>query len=108
MLDEQEIAELRELHYNAVLVDRIDSHDELARFQIRPDSGVPRFDPGQYVALGLGYWEPRLSGTQRETLAPKKHRRVVRRAYSISCPLLDQADRLVTCDECDILEFYVA
>lgn len=106
--DEQEIAELRVLHYNAALVERIDINEDLARFKVRPDSGVPRFAPGQYVALGLGYWEDRLPKTQPETLPAKKYWRVVRRAYSISCPLLDDRDRLVTCDDIDFLEFYVA
>ncbi|WP_164101575.1 ferredoxin reductase domain-containing protein [Candidatus Laterigemmans baculatus] len=105
--DEQEISELRAVHYNAAVVGRIDIHDDLARFQIRPDRGVPRFAPGQYVALGLGYWERRLPGTQAETLPAKKHWRMVRRAYSISCPLVDASEALVTCDDIDFLEFYV-
>lgn len=106
--DAQEITELRILHYNAAVVGRVDIHEDLARFQVRPDQGVPRFAPGQYVALGLGYWEPRLPGTQPESLPEKKYWRVVRRAYSISCPLLDDGGDLVTCDDIDFLEFYVA
>lgn len=106
--DAREQAELRVLYYNAVLVDRLDAHDELARFRVRPDEGTPRFDPGQYVALGLGYWEPRLPETQPESLPAKKYWRLIRRAYSISCPMIDDQDRLLTCEDCDYLEFYVA
>lgn len=106
--DAREQAELRVLYYNAALVERIDVHEDLARFRVRPDAGTPRFEPGQYVALGLGYWEPRLPGTQPEALAAKKYWRLVRRAYSISCPLVDPQDRLLTCDDCDYLEFYIA
>jgi ferredoxin--NADP+ reductase len=102
-----EIEQLRHQHYNATLVERIDVHDDLARFRVRPDKGVPPFEPGQYVALGLGYWEPRLPGTQGEELPPRQSWKVVRRAYSISCPLLTPQKQLLPCDRCDYLEFYV-
>lgn len=106
--DAREQAELRVLYYNAELVERIDAHEDLARFRVRPDEGTPRFAPGQYVALGLGYWEPRLPGAQPESLPAKKYWRLVRRAYSISCPMIDEQDRLLTCDDCGYLEFYIA
>ena len=48
-----EIVQLRRQFYNATLLQWIDIHDDLARFRIRPDSGVPGFEPGQYVALGV-------------------------------------------------------
>ncbi|MFI5260935.1 MAG: FAD-binding oxidoreductase [Candidatus Limnocylindrales bacterium] len=38
---------------NATLVRRVDLTPSVARFWIRPDDGVPRFEPGQYLALGL-------------------------------------------------------
>lgn len=44
----------RPLTPNAFLVARHDLTDDLARFTIRPDGGVPAFHPGQYVSLGLG------------------------------------------------------
>lgn len=103
----QEVKQLRDKHYNATLIERIDIHSDLAKFRIRPDGGVPKFQPGQYVALGLGYWETRLPGTQAEEFQPDKFWKVVRRAYSISCPLLDREDNLLPCDRCDYLEFYV-
>ena len=102
-----EVAQLRARHYNATLIDRIDIHSDLARFRLRPDQGVPSFAAGQYVALGLGYWEPRLHGTQGEELPAKKTWSLVRRAYSISCALLDDIGDLQTCSESDFLEFYV-
>lgn len=102
-----DIAELRVLNYNATLLERIDIHEDLARFRILPDAGVPKFAAGQYVALGLGYWEPRLPGTQGEELAAKKSWSLVRRAYSISCSLIDDAAQLLPCDRSDYLEFYV-
>lgn len=38
---------------NATLVTRIDLTPSVARFFVRPDTGVPPFEPGQYFALGL-------------------------------------------------------
>jgi ferredoxin--NADP+ reductase len=38
---------------NATLVTRIDLTPSVARFFVRPDAGVPPFEPGQYFALGL-------------------------------------------------------
>ena len=106
-LDAAEIAELREKHYNATVTERIDSHDDLSRFRIRPDAGVPSFEPGQYVAMGLGNWEPRLDGTQAEIVPEKRMRKLVRRAYSISCPLITDDGRLAPVGSIDYLEFYV-
>lgn len=106
-LDAQEASQLREKHYNATIIERIDAHSELARFRIRPDLPIPPFKPGQYVALGLGNWEPRLEGTQREEVPEKKLRKLSRRAYSISCPMLDENDQLAPVDKIDYLEFYI-
>lgn len=106
--DTAEVAELREQHYNATVVERIDLHDDLARFRIRPDGPIPEFSAGQYVALGLGNWESRLADTQAEELKPSKRRKLVRRAYSISCPLWCwQDERVLTVDAVDYLEFYI-
>ena len=98
---------LRERYYNATVIERIDCHENLARFRVRPDSGVPSFQAGQYVTLGLGYWEPRLEGTQEEEVPEKKRARVAKRAYSISCPLLDDQGHLAPNDSLDYLEFYI-
>ncbi len=38
---------------NAIVVGRWDLTGSVARFAIRPDGGVPVFQPGQYFALGL-------------------------------------------------------
>ncbi len=105
-LDAEETAGLREKLYNATIVERIDVHDDLARFRIRPDAGVPPFEPGQYVALGLGNWEPRLEGTQPEEVAEKKLRKLSRRAYSIACPMMLDGE-LAPVDSIDYFEFYI-
>lgn len=111
--DEAESAALRDKHYNATIIDRIDVHDDLMRIRVRPDAPIVQFEPGQYVALGLGNWEPRMQGVQDEQLAASRHRKLVRRAYSISCPMWGQkldedADATVlTVAGVDYLEFYI-
>ncbi|NND96372.1 MAG: ferredoxin--NADP reductase [Pirellulaceae bacterium] len=102
-----EASELREKHYNATIVERIDHTENLARFRIRPDAGVPTFEPGQYVTLGMGNWEPRLAGTQDEVVPDKKLRKVTQRAYSISCPLVGRGGKVAPVDSVDYLEFYI-
>ncbi|QDV12531.1 Ferredoxin--NADP reductase [Rosistilla oblonga] len=102
-----EIETLRRTTYNATLIQRIDIHEDLALFRIKPDTQTVPFQPGQYLTLGLGYWEPRVQPTQEELLEPKKLRKVVKRAYSISCPMLDGLEQLAPCSELDYYEFYV-
>nr|NIP85953.1 ferredoxin--NADP reductase [Planctomycetales bacterium] len=101
------IEALRSKHYNAtaVAIERI--HDELLIVQVRPDDFQLKFTPGQYTVLGLGYWEPRLAETQDEQLDEADRRRLIKRAYSISCPLLDEEDHLVQATERYEQEFYI-
>lgn len=106
-LDAEEVRQLREKLYNATIIERIDANRELARFRIRPDNPIPPFEPGQYVAVGLGNWESRLAGTQPEEVPEKKLRKLARRAYSISCPLIGTDGRVAAVDSIDYLEFYI-
>ncbi len=106
-LDSAEASQLREKFYNATIVERIDHTENLARFRIRPDAGVPSFEPGQYVTLGMGNWEPRLPGTQPEEVPEKKLRRVTQRAYSISCRLVGDDGKVAPVDSVNFLEFYI-
>ena len=106
-LDAEEQQQLRDKHYNATIIERIDANSDLARFRIRPDAGVPDFKPGQYVAMGLGNWEPRLEGTQPEEVPEKKRRKLSRRAYSISCPMLNSEGELAPVNSIDYYEFYI-
>ena len=106
-LEAAEATQLREKFYNATIIERIDANSDLARFRIRPDNPIPAFEPGQYVALGIGNWERRLSGTQAEEVPEKKLRRLTRRAYSISCPMLGADGRVAPVDSLDHFEFYI-
>lgn len=107
MLSELEIRQLRESHYNAVLSTLRLVHDELLILTVRPDDGPLAYEAGQYTVLGIGYWEPRLSGTQLETLQSEEQRLLTKRAYSISCSIFDaQGDLLRPGTETES-EFYV-
>ena len=106
-LDAKDAAALRDKLYNATIIERIDVNPDLARFRVKPDIPIPEFEPGQYVALGLGNWEPRLEGTQQEKVPEKRLSKLTRRAYSISCPMLDQTGKLAPVNSIDYLEFYV-
>lgn len=103
----REIEGLREQYYNATLSHFHRLHDDLAILRVRPDARVPTFEAGQYVVLGLGYWEPRLPQAQREELAEEAYRRMAMRAYSI-CTALFDGTGVVRATEMQELEFYIA
>lgn len=87
----EEIADARQRRYNGTLVWMRKPHPELMVFRLRPDFPIPMHRAGQYCSLGLGNWEPRFPGCQEENLKPTDESKVVRRAYSISCSILNQS-----------------
>ncbi|MEM7624072.1 MAG: ferredoxin--NADP reductase [Planctomycetota bacterium] len=60
---------------NATIVERVDLNEELALFRLLPDAGVPKFEPGQFVTLGL----PDGSDASRAGRV-----KLIRRAYSVA------------------------
>ncbi len=103
----EEIQKLRQDNYNATVVHLQEVNPELRIMRVKPDFELPPHKPGQYGTLGLGNWEPRVEGVQEEELPPEKLTHVVRRAYSISCPVLGEDNQLFDFDSVDWLEFYV-
>jgi ferredoxin--NADP+ reductase len=101
------IAELRRQKYNATLAHVRRPHSDLMVLRVRPDFPRPPHRPGQYTTLGLGFWEPRFPGCQEEVLAEGDEARLGRRAYSISCSILDEQGGLLDIENTDWLEFYV-
>ena len=99
---------LREEHYNATLLAAIEPHADLRILRVVPDAGVPAVRPGQFISLGLGYWEPRVAGADEEQLDQRHLGRLAKRAYSISCSIVDGGGRLKRVSEFPYLEFYVA
>ncbi len=104
--DQTRIDELRQIHYNAVITrfDRV--HPDLWRIRIRPDDGDTAHLAGQYVTLGLGYWEPRVDAARDRGIERRWHR-LVRRSYSISSPIFDADGSLTDPSTSDTLEFYI-
>jgi ferredoxin--NADP+ reductase len=101
------IADLRAKHYNATVVWLDKPHPDLMIVRVRPDFPRPPHKPGQYTSLGLGHWEPRHPGCQDEPVVPGAAGKLVRRAYSISCSILDGGGELLDLEQTDWLEFYV-
>ena len=104
----EEVADLRARRYNATVVYLHKTNPDLMVMRVRPDFPRPHHHPGQYGTLGLGYWEPRVEGCQVESLKPEELTKVVRRAYSLSCPVEgDGPDGLYNLDSTDWVEFYI-
>lgn len=110
MENDDNISLLREKFYNSTVEKRIDINSGLMILRIRPDKPYPHFAAGQYTTLGLGEWEPRVDGVASSWNAAdtSPHTPIVRRAYSISCPLLGEQNQLVGCNDLPFIEFYIA
>ncbi len=103
----EECAALRKKFYNATVVGLRMVHSDLMILRVQPDFAVPPHKPGQYSTLGLGQWEPRAAGCQDETIKPGDDSRLIRRAYSLSCSILDDQGRLLDMPHTGWLEFYI-
>ena len=102
------IAEQRAKYYNATVARIIYGNPDLMRIQVRPDAPLRAHHPGQYTSLGLGNWEPRVEGCQPEPASATADLKLIRRAYSISCPILDDAGSLApAAEQSGWLEFYI-
>jgi ferredoxin--NADP+ reductase len=104
----EQIQELRRQRYNATIVSMRRANPDLLIVRLRPDFRLPTHKPGQYTSLGLGYWEPRVPGCQEEHIPPGDETKLARRAYSISCSILDDHGKLLDPSvPAEVLEFYI-
>lgn len=103
----EQIAELRATKYNATIVFLRKHHEDLMILRVRPDFPRPEHKPGQYCALGLGYWEPRHPECQPEEVKAENENRLARRSYSLSCSILDDQGELLDRSKTDWVEFYI-
>jgi ferredoxin--NADP+ reductase len=101
-----EIAELGK-SYNATVSSIKLPNEDLMILRVRPDAGVQPHRPGQYSTLGMGQWEPRAPGCQEEIPKPGEEKKLIRRAYSISCSVVDEDGNLPDRANQDWLEFYI-
>lgn len=100
---------LRQRWYNATVTSRRLVHDDLFVIRVRMDSGQLEFAPGQYTVLGLGPWERRIDGVALNWPPPEPVAKpLIRRAYSISCQVLNDQLELAPCGQTDELEFFIA
>jgi ferredoxin/flavodoxin---NADP+ reductase len=102
-----QIGQLRQKHYNATVTYLHWAQPELMILRVRPDYPLAPHKTGQYSTLGMGYWEPRYPGCQEEELKPGDEQKLVRRAYSISCSILDEQQQLLDRSQANWLEFYI-
>lgn len=100
-------AALEEKYYNATITGFEYVTDGLWKIRVRPDNGVQKHKAGQYLVLGLGYWQDR-DDNLIESDIDKRINRIVKRAYSISTPFLDSDNQLVDTNELDDYEFYIS
>jgi ferredoxin/flavodoxin---NADP+ reductase len=103
----EEIAAARQRRYNGTIVWLTKPNPDLMIMRVKPDFPIPRHRAGQYCSLGLGNWEPRTPGCQPEELKPGDESRLVRRAYSLSHPILNQSGDLIDPSQADYVEFYI-
>ncbi len=103
----EHVQELRAHRYNSTVthIDRV--HSDLMVFRVTPDHPRPAYHAGQYCALGLGNWEPRVDGCQAEHLKPEDLSKVVRRSYSISSSIYEKPGVLRDMANDKYVEFYV-
>lgn len=99
-------SEWRQASYNAILVELIKANPDLAIMRIKPDFPIPPHHSGQYATIGLGAWEPRLPVVPSDEVPPDQQHRLIRRAYSISHPILGQGGQLAK-EHLPFLEFYI-
>lgn len=95
--------------YLAVVTYKRLVHERLLILRVRPDTLPYLRLPGQYTTLGLGNWERELSA--RSAIAPAENplpRKIIKRAYSISDPLVDATGAWLANPDADELEFYIA
>lgn len=97
---------LREAHYNATVLNVTFVQNSLIKIRIVADNGKLDYQPGQYTILALGGWEPRCDGANGQ-LADDLREKLIKRAYSIACPLFDDNRQFVCCRDYDFLEFYI-
>jgi ferredoxin--NADP+ reductase len=103
----EQIMRLRAQRYNATVVHLRKPNPELMIMRVRPDFPRPIHKPGQYCTLGMFLFEPRFPGCEEEHLKDGEEANLARRAYSISCSILDDDHRLLELEKTNWLEFYV-
>lgn len=107
-MNPEQINALRGAKYNATITSLSKVHSDLMILRIQHDFQRHVHKPGQYNVLGLGYWEPRLPGCQEEKIFPEDQGKLIRRSYSICCPIIEKNGELIDQEQTNWLEYYIA
>ena len=100
---------LRREHYNATIEIRHVVPGAVMVFRVHPDDPVPRPEPGQWLELGLGVWEPVAEGAEPGTARRLPPDGIIKRAYSLSSRILaPERDRLTEPKPQDGFEFFLS
>jgi ferredoxin/flavodoxin---NADP+ reductase len=91
--------------YNGTVLSIREVHSDLLIMRVEPDFTIPEYEPGQYTVLGLGHWEERLDNCGNEIIKPGKERKLIKRAYSISSPVMENG--MLLQHQEDFFEFYI-
>lgn len=105
-LKQIDTAALAQRYYNATITafDRVT--ERLWRIRVKPDDLSLNYKAGQYLVLGLGFWQERIDGLIEADIE-KRFSRLAKRAYSISSPLIGSDGELFDPSQSDELEFYI-
>jgi ferredoxin--NADP+ reductase len=74
--------------YNGTFVEVRRPHADAMVFRVRPDAPMPSYEAGQWISIGIGMWEERLSGLPPEQVADEDRVKLLRRPLSISSSIL--------------------
>ncbi len=100
---------LRRVHYNAVILGERMLHGAVMVIRVKPDGPLPPALPGQWMELGLGIWEPVMPGAEAGSARRSASDSVVRRAYSISSPILTpDHSKLIDPGDEEAFEFFLS
>ena len=103
-----QIADLRRRRYNATVVAVRQAHSDLMVLRVRPDFPRPAAPGRASTARSASACGSRgFPAARRKCASRATKAEVVRRAYSLSCSVLDDDGRLLDLDATDWLEFYI-
>jgi ferredoxin--NADP+ reductase len=97
------------IYYNAVIVEERVLVWSVMVLRWVPDRATPPPKPGQWLELGLGVWERVMRGAEPGSPRRFPPEGLIRRAYSISSPILDASgSRLLDPGEMEGTEFFLS
>ena len=105
------VIRVKDQHYNATVESIRFVHDELCILRVKPDESISTFEPGQYLTLGLLDSAPRVDDASQTPDPPgvTDHKpKLILRAYSVACTMLNDHDQLLTCDQYNYQEYYIS